>query len=286
MANLDYTATSCAGGGTEPSLSRQLRPARIAGLSRFVRGRDTLPPISLGKRVLDITVAVLLLLLLWPILLGTALLLLLAEGRPIFYLAERMCSPTQSFRQIKFRTMRVGADAVGGVTGGNKAGAISPIHRVLRRMRTDELPQLINVIKGEMSLVGPRPPMRCYVEDYPEIYGQVLQSRPGVTGLATLRFHQYEERLLATCRTPKATEAAYRRVCIPRKAKLDLIYQRNRTLWLDILLIVQTACHPFWHHPGRRRTAPVQKAPVQAVQAQAVQAQAVADQTPTLRTGT
>lgn len=255
-------------------------------MSRFIRARDTLPRMSLGKRVFDITIAVLLLLLLWPILLGTALLLLLAEGRPIFYLAERMCSPTRSFRQIKFRTMRVGADAVGGVTGGNKAGSISPIHRVLRRMRADELPQLINVIKGEMSLVGPRPPMRCYVEDYPEIYGQVLQSRPGVTGLATLRFHQYEERLLATCRTPKATEAAYRRVCIPRKAKLDLIYQRNRTLWLDILLVVQTARRPFWHHPGRRKTAPVQKGPGQAVQARLVQARAAADQTPTLRTGT
>jgi lipopolysaccharide/colanic/teichoic acid biosynthesis glycosyltransferase len=207
----------------------------------------------LGKRIFDLTVASLLLLLLWPVLLITALVLLVMEGRPVFYFAERMCSPTRSFWQIKFRTMRVGADAVGGVTGGNKAGAISKLHRILRRSRADELPQLFNVLKGEMSLVGPRPPMRCYVEDYPEIYGQVLQSRPGVTGLATLRFHQYEERLLATCRTPEATEDAYRRVCIPRKAKLDLIYQRNYSLWLDLVLVIQTARRPFWRHPGRRK---------------------------------
>jgi Bacterial sugar transferase len=93
--------------------------------------------------------------------------------------------------------------------------------------------------------------MRCYVEAYPEIYDRVLQSRPGVTGLATLRFHEHEERLLAPCRTPEETEAVYRRRCIPRKARLDLIYQARRTLWMDILLVIQTARKPFWRVPRR-----------------------------------
>ncbi|MFC5565630.1 sugar transferase [Rubellimicrobium aerolatum] len=204
----------------------------------------------LGKRLFDIMLSFLLLAILWPVLLLTALVLLLAEGRPVFYLGERMCSPDRSFRQIKFRTMRVGADAVGGVTGGDKAASISPLHQLLRRTRADELPQLINVLKGEMSLVGPRPPMRSYVEAFPEIYTPVLQSRPGVTGLATLRFHQHEERLLASCRTHRETEAVYRRRCIPRKARLDLIYQQRRSLWLDLALVAETATKPFWrvHH--------------------------------------
>jgi lipopolysaccharide/colanic/teichoic acid biosynthesis glycosyltransferase len=75
----------------------------------------------------------------------------------------------------------------------------------------------------------------------------VLQSRPGVTGLATLYFHAHEERLLAACKTPRDTDATYRRRCIPRKARLDLIYQRRRTLWLDLRLIAATAARPFRH---------------------------------------
>ncbi len=223
----------------------------------------------LSKRIFDVTIALLLLALLMPVLLVLAGVLLIAEGRPIFYVGERMASPARSFKQIKFRTMRVGTDKVGGVTGGDKARAISPLHRFLRRSRADELPQLINVLKGDMSLVGPRPPLRSYVEAYPEIYNRVLQSRPGVTGLATLRFHQHEERLLAVCLTHKETEAVYRRRCIPRKARLDLIYQARRTIWLDILLVAQTARKPFWR-VHRRNQFPAPKTARPAVPARTV----------------
>jgi lipopolysaccharide/colanic/teichoic acid biosynthesis glycosyltransferase len=251
MTNLDPTANSFAGAGPDPSISRDLRlgmPGR-GRLSRKASG--TMPPMPLGKRAFDVTVALLLLLLLWPLLLALAGVLLAVEGRPLFYVGDRMCSPTRSFKQIKFRTMRVGADAVGGVTGGDKAHSISPLHRILRRTRLDELPQLINVLRGDMSLVGPRPPLRRYVELFPEIYHQVLQSRPGVTGLATLYFHEHEEKLLAPCRTHQETEAVYRRRCIPRKARLDLIYQDRRTLWLDLLIVARTAKKPFWRLPRR-----------------------------------
>lgn len=260
MTNLDPTATSFPGRGAEPNLPQKVRGGLDFGLWRWSRSHSQapLPPMPWSKRAFDLSVALTLLLLLWPLLLVVTGLQLVKEGRPIFYFGERMSAPGRSFRQIKFRTMRVGADAVGGVTGGNKAGAISKFHRFLRRTRVDELPQLLNVIRGEMSLVGPRPPMRCYVEEFPEIYGPVLQCRPGVTGLATLRFHQFEERLLAACRTPEQTEAAYRRICVPRKAKIDLIYQRNWSLWLDLVLVAQTARRPFYQHPGRRKT-PIQR---------------------------
>ena len=200
-----------------------------------------------GKRLLDLAVALLLLLLLWPVILLVALLLLWREGRPVLYVSERMRTPSQGFRLLKFRTMRVGADRAGGVTGGDKAGAMSSLHRLLRRTRADELPQLWNVLRGDLSLVGPRPPLRRYVEAFPDLYAAVLRSRPGITGLATLRFHAREERILAACRTPEETEAAYRRACVPRKARLDLTYQRNRTLCWDLVLVLETALRPFRH---------------------------------------
>jgi len=194
-----------------------------------------------GKRILDLAVALPVTIIAVPILIGLIIALLLREGRPIFYVSERMKTPTQSFGLIKLRTMRPAPPGTeGGVTGGDKSERMSDLHRLLRRTRGDELPQLWNVIKGDMSLVGPRPPLRIYVEDYPEIYKEVLKCRPGVTGVASLRFHQREEELLAACRTADETDDVYRRRCIPRKAKLDLIYHENQSVCGDIMLILQT----------------------------------------------
>jgi lipopolysaccharide/colanic/teichoic acid biosynthesis glycosyltransferase len=150
-----------------------------------------------------------------------------------------MRSPEHAFQLWKFRTMRVVSDD-SGVSGGDKQSRITPTGRFLRRTRLDEIPQLWNVLKGDMSFVGPRPPLRQYVERFPAIYRQVLKSRPGVTGLATLHFHRHEERLLRTCRTPEETNRVYEQRCIPRKAQLDLIYQRRQTLCLDLILILKT----------------------------------------------
>ena len=201
-----------------------------------------------SKRAFDLALSLVLATLLWPVLLLLIALLLVTEGRPVFYIAERMKTPDQSFGLVKLRTMRPappGTDA--GVTGGDKSARMSRVHRILRRTRADEIPQLWNVIRGEMSLVGPRPPLRLYVEAFPALYARVLQSRPGITGLASLRYHATEERLLAACRTPAETDAVYRRRCVPRKAALDLIYQRRRTLCWDLLLVLETAARPFRH---------------------------------------
>ena len=200
---------------------------------------------SVGKRLLDLVLAAVLGVLLLPLLLVLLGVLAVSEGRPLFYISERMRSPERAFGLIKLRTMPNGADRVGGVTGGDKQREMSRMHRLLRRSRADEIPQLWNVIRGDMSLVGPRPPLRRYVEDYPEVYGAVMKSRPGITGLASLVFHAHEERLLAACTTPQETDAVYRRRCIPAKARLDLIYARNRTLCWDLALIGRTAAKPF-----------------------------------------
>lgn len=200
-----------------------------------------------GKRFFDISLALTLIVFALPVLLVLIGFLIVTKGRPIFYISERMHSPTQSFALIKLRTMDPDT-ADGGVTGGNKSNALPPIYRILRKSRLDELPQLYNVLVGDMSFVGPRPPLKTYVTAFPKLYEAVLQNRPGVTGLASLRFHHYEERLLAACSNAAETDAVYRNRCVPRKATLDLIYQRHRSICFDLMLIWETARRPFQRH--------------------------------------
>ena len=191
------------------------------------------------KRLLDLVLASFLILLVAPVLPFLLAALWASEGRPLFYLSERMASPERSFRLVKLRTMSV-SDSDSGVSGGDKEARITPVGRWLRRTRVDEIPQLWNVVRGDMSFVGPRPPLREYVERFPDLYRQVLRSRPGITGLATLVYHGHEERLISRCRTAEETDAVYSRACIPRKARLDLIYQRNRSFCMDLVLLAST----------------------------------------------
>jgi len=193
-----------------------------------------------GKRALDIGLALLLGVLLAPGIAGLALWLRVTQGAPVFYASERMTTPTRGFTLWKFRTMTV-AVTDSGVSGGDKAARVTPAGRWLRRTRLDELPQLWNILRGDLSFVGPRPPLREYVERFPELYGRVLRCRPGVTGLATLVYHAHEERLLARSTDPAETDAIYARACVPRKARLDLIYAAHRSVCFDLVLIARTA---------------------------------------------
>ena len=191
------------------------------------------------KRVFDIVLALFCAgLLILPCFL-IATFLLFVQGRPVFYFSERMKTHDQSFCLWKFRSMQCTSVNIG-VSGGDKAVRITPTGHFLRRTRLDEVPQLWNILRGEMSFVGPRPPLRAYVERFPNLYADVLQSRPGITGLATIIFHKREEQLLADCTTPAQTDAVYVVRCLPRKARLDLIYQKNQTLVFDIALLMAT----------------------------------------------
>lgn len=196
------------------------------------------------KRIFDLFFASLLVIILGPILIWLVIYLLIKEGRPVFYVAERMKGPVTPFNLWKLRTMTV-VDDDQGVTGADKTSRVTQTGAWLRRKRLDEFPQLWNILKGDLSFVGPRPPLREYVERYPEIYREVLKSRPGVTGLATIRFHKHEERLLARCKTPAETDDIYCRICVPRKAKLDLIYQQNQSTCYDFDLVFQTIGNLF-----------------------------------------
>ncbi|MFA7432948.1 MAG: sugar transferase [Gemmobacter sp.] len=201
-----------------------------------------------AKRALDIIAALVLAALLALPFVLLLLVLLATQGRPLFHVAERMQTPDRPFNLWKLRTMRPAAGD-SGVSGGDKSDRITPMGRFLRRSRLDEVPQLWNVLKGDMSFVGPRPPLRQYTERFPDLYARVLRSRPGITGLASLHFHRHEERLLRRCTSPEETDAVYARRCVPRKARLDLIYQRRRNLCMDMALMLQTAARVL---PGRR----------------------------------
>lgn len=199
---------------------------------------------TLGKRLFDIALALILgAVLIVPILILSGL-ILLRDGRPVLYLSERMKTPDTGFQLWKFRTMSV-VQSDSGVSGGDKTARITPLGARLRRYRLDELPQLWNILRGDISFVGPRPPLRRYVELCPDLYARVLRSRPGVTGLATIVFHKTEERLLSACRSADETEAVYLRRCVPIKAKLDLIYARNQSLCYDAALILETLRRVF-----------------------------------------
>lgn len=190
--------------------------------------------------VVDRVVALCLLPFVVFFLMSLAPLVLLAQGRPFFFSSERMATPTKAFRLWKIRTMELPRNSPCAVLGGDMAGAVTPVGRVLRRLRLDELPQIYNVLRGDMRFIGPRPPLRRYVQAYPEIYRRVLRSKPGITGLATVMLHQREDRILSRCRTAAETDSAYRAHCIWPKARLDLLYQRRRCMGLDLLILFRT----------------------------------------------
>lgn len=196
------------------------------------------------KRLFDLFFASLLVVVLGPVLLLLMIWLLLKEGRPLFYVAERMKGVDEPFALWKLRTMTV-VDSDTGVSGGDKSARITRTGAWLRSKRLDEFPQLWNILKGDLSFVGPRPPLRQYVEAHPELYARVLKSRPGVTGLASITYHKHEAALLARCGTSAETDAVYSRLCVPMKARLDLIYQRNQSMCYDFDLVFQTIGNLF-----------------------------------------
>jgi len=203
---------------------------------------------TLRKRIFDVLGALALSAILLPVIGILAIWMVFRQGLPVFYVSERMKTPDQSFKLVKFRTMRTTEPVNNaGVSGGDKTDRITKTGRFLRRTRLDEVPQLWNVLRGDISFVGPRPPLRQYTEKFPQIYHDVLRSRPGITGLATLKYHRFEEALLAECKTPQETEDVYCRRCVPRKAAIDLIYQRHQSLCFDVKLMVQTAWRAIRH---------------------------------------
>jgi lipopolysaccharide/colanic/teichoic acid biosynthesis glycosyltransferase len=193
------------------------------------------------KRGYDIFFALLGLMALAPLGLLVAVLIKLRDKGPVFYRQQRIGLHGEPFFILKFRTMTVDADKRGPSVTKDADPRITPIGRLLRKAKLDELPQLWNVLVGTMSLVGPRPEVPRYVNCYTPEQRQLLDYKPGITDLATLVFRN-EETLL---RTAADVEEFYIRHCIPRKFLLNLRYAKHANLFEDTLIIIETLC-PYW----------------------------------------
>jgi lipopolysaccharide/colanic/teichoic acid biosynthesis glycosyltransferase len=188
------------------------------------------------KRAFDLLTSCIGGLLLAPVFVVTALAVKIGDGGPVFYRQQRIGREGRPFGIWKFRTMSVGADRTGPSITKTGDTRVTRLGRFLRKSKLDEIPQLWNVLRGEMSLVGPRPEMPKYVALYTDEQKAVLKLRPGITDLASLEFRNEEELLAAA---PDA-ETFYREFCIPRKIELNLQYAARASLVSDLAMIFAT----------------------------------------------
>lgn len=191
---------------------------------------------SVMKRLLDFTFSVLGLVVFSPLFAVVAVLIKIGSKGPVFYRGIRTGRCGKPFRIFKFRTMVANAEQVGGTSTAETDPRITRIGRWLRKYKIDELPQILNVLKGEMSLVGPRPEVEEYTHLYtPEEMG-ILNVLPGITDLSSIRFRDLNE-ILARAGDP---DRYFAENVLPIKNQLRLEYVRNRSLWVDFKIIFHT----------------------------------------------
>jgi lipopolysaccharide/colanic/teichoic acid biosynthesis glycosyltransferase len=188
------------------------------------------------KRVFDFTVAALGLLVLAPLFGLVAVLIKLDSLGPVFFRQERMGRGFQPFLIYKFRTMVQNAPTQGTLVTAREDPRITRAGGILRRAKIDELPQLINVLKGEMSLVGPRPEVQKYAEMFRQDYEEILQIKPGITDLASVKY-RHEAELLGQSMNP---EEQYLTEILPDKIKLAKEYLRRSSFLFDVSVITKT----------------------------------------------
>lgn len=170
-----------------------------------------------------------------PLFAVIAVLITVSGGGPVFFRAKRVGKDGKEFTLLKFRTMVVGADRNGTPITTQRDARITSLGRMLRKYKLDELPQLFNVLRGEMSLVGPRPEDPRYVAFYTPDQRQVLAFRPGMTSPASLEYRDEASQL-----RHEDWHEQYVGVILPRKLAIDLAYLQQRTLFTDILIILRT----------------------------------------------
>lgn len=188
------------------------------------------------KRSFDIVFSSLGLILLLPLLLIIAVFIKIESKGPVFYKQNRVGKNNQDFKIFKFRTMFIGSDKKGLLTVGNRDPRVTKVGYFLRKYKLDELPQLINVLLGNMSFVGPRPEVRHYVNFYSESDLKILSVKPGITDYASIHFRN-EVELLKESENP---EKFYIEHILPKKIALNKKYIEQNNLLIDIKIILKT----------------------------------------------
>jgi lipopolysaccharide/colanic/teichoic acid biosynthesis glycosyltransferase len=205
------------------------------------------------KRLFDLVCAGLALVVLSPVLVFVAIAVKCGDGGPVLYQGVRIGQHGRPFRMLKFRTMVVNAERIGASSTPNDDPRVTPVGRSLRKFKLDELPQLINVLMGEMSLVGPRPQVPWAVELYTESEKMLLSVRPGITDYASLMFRN-EAQILDGSLDP---DRDYLDKVAPKKIQLGLAYIKRQSLREDVKIIVATVLAlvglgPQWAIPDVR----------------------------------
>jgi len=188
------------------------------------------------KRLFDIIFSALGLTICLPLFAVVAVLIKAGSKGPVFFAQERVGRDFKPFRLYKFRTMVVDAPSKGLLitTGGDSR--VTPLGRFLRKTKVDELPQLVNVLKGNMSIVGPRPEVEKYVDRYKKDYAEILKVRPGITDSASLKFRNEE----AVLKEQEDPEEYYVNVLLPEKIELAKQYVKTTSFTNDLKLIILT----------------------------------------------
>lgn len=213
----------------------------VTATSKFDLADRTIQPYSSpARRVLDLLIAIPATLLLLPVFATIAIWIKFDSRGPVFFLQERIGRCGHPFRIFKFRTMVADAEQRGAQITIGRDSRITNSGHFLRKFRFDELPQLLNVLKGEMSIVGPRPEVPRYVALYNDEQRQILAFRPGITSPASITFSN-ESEILAQQAELADPETYYRTELMPAKIALDLFYSNQATVWSDCAVIAKTA---------------------------------------------
>ena len=190
----------------------------------------------MAKRLFDITFSIIGLILLFPVFIIISVIIKIDSRGSIFYKQTRVGKDNKDFQIIKFRSMKTGAEENFPLPKKQYHNQITRVGKYLRKYKFDELPQLINVLLGEMSFVGPRPVLRKFVDEYTAEQMQVLTVRPGITDIASIKYRN-EYKILNSVENPAEY---YKNVIMQDKLALNLYYIKNHSLFLDIKLIFKT----------------------------------------------
>lgn len=192
------------------------------------------------KRAFDFIVSLIMVVIISPILLILAILIKLDSEGPVFYRQERITTGGKKFRIFKFRTMIQNADKIGSLVTVDKDPRITKVGEKIRKVRLDELPQLLNIVKGDMSFVGTRPEVAKYVEQYSDEMMATLLLPAGVTSLASIEYKDEDEIISAHTALGESADEAYVSHVLPEKMKYNLEYLQSFSFWGDIALMLKT----------------------------------------------